>query len=100
MDHWGNENPASPVNKLWEGKSGMQGFVDTLLGTQDVLEHDVHEFFTPENKVAVTGFFKGRVKETGKEYSSNWVQVWTIENGSAKAWEQYFNFTAEAVAYQ
>jgi ketosteroid isomerase-like protein len=100
MDHRGNENPESPVNKLWEGKSGMQEFFDTLLGTQDVIEHDVHEFFTSNNKVAVTGFFKGCVKETGKEYSSNWVQVWTIENGLAKTWKLYFNFTAEALAYQ
>jgi len=100
FDHRGNDNPESPINKLWEGKSGTQSFFDTLLDTQDVLEHDVHEFFTSENKVAVTGFYKGRVKKTGKEFASNWAQVWTIENGLAKAWKFYFNFTAEALAYK
>ena len=60
----------------------------------------MHEFFTSENKVAVTGFYKGRVKETGKEFASNWAQVWEFENGLAKAWNLYFNFTAEALAYK
>ena len=100
FDHRGNENPESPINKLWEGKSGTQSFFDTLSDTQDVLAHDVHEFFTSENKVAVTGFYKGRVKKTGKEFASNWAQVWEFENGLAKAWKLYFNFTAEALAYK
>ena len=100
FDHRGNENPESPINKLWEGKSGTQSFFDTLSDTQDVLEFEVREFFTSENKVAVTGFYKGRVKKTGKEFASNWAQVWEIENGLAKAWNLYFNFTAEALAYK
>ena len=100
FDHRGNENPESPINKLWEGKSGTQSFFDTLSATQDVLEFDVHEFFTSGNKVAVTGFYKGRVKKTGKEFASNWAQVWEVENGLAKAWNLYFNFTAEALAYK
>ena len=100
FDHRGNENPESPINKLWEGKSGAQSFFETLSDTQDVLEHDVHEFFTSENKVAVTGFYKGRVKKTGKEFSTNWAQVWEFENGLAKAWKLTFDFTAEALAYK
>ena len=100
FDHRGDENPESPINKLFEGKSGLQEFFDTLLGTQDVLDHDVHEFFTSGDKVAVVGFYKGHVKETGKTFSSNWAQVWTIEEGLAKAWKIYWNFMAEALAYQ
>ena len=100
-DHGGNDyTPESPINKLWEGKSGAQSFFETLSDTQDVLAHDVHEFFTSENKVAVTGFYKGRVKKTGKEFSSDWAQVWEFENGLAKAWKLTFNFTAEALAYK
>tara|TARA_Y100000588_G_C13455204_1_gene585850 strand:+ start:47 stop:451 length:405 start_codon:yes stop_codon:yes gene_type:complete len=100
FDHRGNENPESPINKLFVGKSGLQEFFDTLLATQDILDHDVHEFFTAGDKVAVVGFYKGHVKETGKTFSSNWAQVWTIEEGLAKAWKIYWNFTAEALAYQ
>ena len=100
FDHRGNENPESPINKLFEGKSGVQEFFDTLSNTQDVLAHDVHDFFTSGEKVAVVGFYKGRVKATGKEFSSNWAQVWTMKDGLAKAWKLYFNFTAEALAYQ
>ena len=100
FDHRGNENPESPINKLFVGKSSLQEFFDTLLATQDILDHDVHEFFTAGDKVAVVGFYKGHVKETGKTFSSNWAQVWTIEEGLAKAWKIYWNFTAEALAYQ
>ena len=100
FDHRGANAPDFPINKLFEGKSGVQEFFDTLSNTQDVLAHDVHDFFTSGEKVAVVGFYKGRVKATGKEFSSNWAQVWTIEKGLAKAWKIYWNFTAEALAYQ
>ena len=99
FDHRGDENPESPINKLFEGKSGVQEFFDTLSNTQDVLAHDVHDFFTSGEKVAVVGFYKGRVKATGKEFSSNWAQVWTIKDGLAKAWKLYFNFTILSVTY-
>ena len=100
FDHRGNENPESPINKLFQGKDGVQEFVDTVLSTQDVLAHDVHDFFTSGDKVALFGFYKGRVKATGKEFASNWAQIWTMKDGLAIAWKLYFNFTAEALAYQ
>jgi ketosteroid isomerase-like protein len=45
------------------------------------LAHDVHEFFTSGDKVAVFGFYKGRVRAIGKEFSSNWAKVWTMKDG-------------------
>ena len=71
FDHRGDENPESPINKLFEGKSGVQEFIDTIFGTQEILAHDVHEFFPSGDNVAVVGFFKTRVKATSKEFSTN-----------------------------
>ena len=53
----------------------------------------MHEFFTSGDKVAVFGFYKGRVRATGKEFSSNWAKVWTMKDGLATARKLYFNFT-------
>ena len=57
-------------------------------------------FFTSGDKVVVFGFYKGRVRAIGKEFSSNWAKVWTMKDGLATARKLYFNFTAEALAYQ
>ena len=71
FDHRGADAPDFPINKLFEGKNSVQEFIDTIFGTQEILAHDVHEFFPSGDKVAVVGFFKTRVKATSKEFSTN-----------------------------
>ena len=100
FDHRGADAPDFPINKLFEGKSGVQEFIDTIFDTQEILAHDVHEFFPSGDKVAVVGFFKTRVKATSKEFSTNWAQVWTIKDGLVTAWRVIFDSTAAALAYQ
>ena len=82
MDHRSIGSPDYPINKVFRGKSGMR------------------EFFASGDKVAVTGFFRARVKATNKEFSSDWAQVWKIKQGLATEWKLYFDFTAEALAYR
>ena len=62
FDHRGNENPESPINKLFQGKDGVQEFVDTVLSTQDVLAHDVHDFLHLVIKLLDLDFIKGSVR--------------------------------------
>ena len=99
-DHRGNENPECPINKLFEGRKGGQKFIETVETTQEVIAHEAHEFFASGDRVATFGYFKSRVTVTGKEFSSNWAQVFTIEDGLVTNWKLYFNFTAAALAYQ
>ena len=100
MDHRGIGSPDYPMNKVFRGKSGMREFVNLIFDTEEVLDHEVREFFASGDKVAVTGFFRARVKATNKEFSSDWAQVWTTKQGLATEWKLYFDFTAEALAYR
>ena len=99
-DHRAAGAPDSPMNREFHGKEGVVAFFKTIEETQEVLEHDVIDFIASDNKVVATGFFRARVKATGKEISSDWAQVWTIRDGLVSAWKVYFDATADALAFQ
>jgi ketosteroid isomerase-like protein len=99
-DHRGIGAPDSPKNKLFHGKIGVKTFFDTVSNTQEVLDHDVTDFIASGDKVVAIGFFRARVKETGKEVASDWAQMWTIRDGLVFAWKGFADFTADALAFQ
>ena len=99
-DHRGLGAPDSPKNKLFHGKDGVQVFFKTVGHTQEVLEHGVTDYVASSDQVVAIGFFRARVKATGKEVASDWAQVWTVKDGLITAWKAYADFTADAIAFQ
>ena len=75
-------------------------FFKTVEDTQEVLDHGVTDYVASSDKVVATGFFRARVKATGKEVVSDWAQVWTVKDGLITAWKAYADFTANAIAFQ
>tara|TARA_B100001115_G_scaffold159542_1_gene133392 strand:+ start:457 stop:861 length:405 start_codon:yes stop_codon:yes gene_type:complete len=99
-DHRAAGAPDSPMNKEFHGKEGVVAFFKTIKETQEVLDHDVIDFVASDDKVVATGFFRARVKATGKEISSNWAHVWTMREGLVSAFKVYYDATAVALAFQ
>ena len=54
-------------NKVFHRREGVAEFFKTIEDTQDVLDHDVINFIASGDKVVSIGFFRARVKQTGKE---------------------------------
>ena len=67
---------------------------------QEILEHDVTDFIASGDKVVAVGFIRARVKKTGNEVASDWVQIWTLRDGLVCAWKVFADFTADAIAFQ
>ena len=96
-DHRGP--PGAPISQLYERKEGVAKFFEELFATQELLTFEPHEFFGEGNRVVVLGSHRFRVKETGKEWESEFAATWTVENGLITRWRPIHDLTAEAMAH-
>jgi len=96
-DHRGP--PGAPISQLYVGKEGVAKFFQDIFATQEFLEFEPHEFFGDGNRVVVLGFHRFRVKETGKEWQSEFAATWTVEDGLITRWRPIHDLTAEAEAH-
>jgi len=97
-DHRGP--PGAPISQLYVGKVGVEEFFTTINATQEFLEFEPHEFFGSGNRVVALGFHRFRVKETGKEWESEFAHSYTVEDGLVTSWRPIHDFTAEAEAHR
>ena len=97
-DHRGP--PGVPFSKLYVGKAGVEEFFTTMDATQEFLEFVPKEFIGSGNRVVALGFHRYRVKETGKEWESEFAHAYTVEDGHVTSWRPIHDMTAEAMAYQ
>jgi ketosteroid isomerase-like protein len=82
------------------GRNGVKDFFATLARDQEVLEFEPRESLAQGDKVVSLGHYKWRVKETGREYESDFVHVFTIRDGKIVAFREHFDTAVVAVAYQ
>jgi ketosteroid isomerase-like protein len=82
------------------GRDGVGDFFATLARDQDVIEFSPGEFVTQGDKVVSLGHYKWRVKETGREFESDFVHVYTIRDGKIAVFREYVDTAAVAAAYQ
>ena len=97
---WDHRGPASPINNLYKGKTGVTEFLATLSTTQEVLEFEPRDFFANEDQVVALGHFRFKVIETEREWASDFAMVFTLKEGLVTHWRPIFDYTSEAMAYQ
>jgi ketosteroid isomerase-like protein len=82
------------------GRDGVKDFFETVARDQEVLEFDPREFVAQGDKVVSLGNYKWRVKNTGREFASDFVHIFTIRNGKIVAFREHFDTAVVAAAYQ
>jgi len=82
------------------GRDGVKEFFATLARDQDVLEFEPREFVAEGDKVVSLGDYRWRVKDTGREYASDFVHVFTVRDGKIVAFREHFDSAVVARAYQ
>jgi len=97
-DHRGPPGP--PLSHLFEGRERIAEFFRILDDTQETLSFEPKEFFGAGNRVVVLGNHRFRIKETGKEWESDFAMKFTVEDGLITHWRPIHDMTAEAEAYQ
>lgn len=81
-------------------RDGVTEFFATLARDQDVIEFEPREFVAQGDKVISLGHYRWRVKDTGREFASDFVHVFTIREGKIVAFREHFDSAAIAAAYQ
>jgi|ERR1700682_1781458 len=82
------------------GRDDVRDFFATVARDQEVLEFEPLEAVAQGDKVVSLGHYKWRVKETGREFESDFVHVFTIRAGKIVAFREHFDSAVVAAAYQ
>lgn len=93
--HPGNPNQI-PFAGKFEGKAGVSRFFEIAFEQIDVLEQNIKSLIDGGDKVIVLGYEHMRVKNTGREYKSNWIHMYTLADGKIVGFEEFID-TAELV---
>ena len=82
------------------GKDGLFEFFATVTRDQQAIEFEPREFVAQNDKVVVLGHYRWRVRETGREFESDFVHVFTVRDGKFAAFREHFDTAAAAAAYR
>ena len=83
----------------WQGRDGVGQFFRIVSEVQDVVEFEPEEYIAQGNKVVVPGRFTMRIKATGRNVSSAWAHVWTLENGQITRFYEYVDTAVVSSAH-
>lgn len=86
--------PEVPLSGIYRGKVQIAGFFLNLAANLDYTRFDVDEYVAHENEVVVVGSYQARIKSTGKICSSDFVSIFTIDNGKIVRYETYHDTAA------
>lgn len=84
-------------------KNGSQAVVESFQVVEtlvEMLDFTQYEFIALGETVVVLGSEKVRVKATGKEWYTDWVHIYTIENGKIARQREFFDTAAIAAAFK
>ena len=82
------------------GRDGVVEFFATVARDQEVIEFEPREFVAQNDKVVVFGHYRWRVRNTGREFESDFVHVFTIRDGKIAAFREHFDTAVAAAAYR
>ena len=92
--------PGIPFAGRRRGKAGAAEFFRLLAQTDEVLHFEPREFFAKGDKVVVLGGYRARARATGKIVDSDWVHVFTVQDGTVAGWVEYCDTAAISAAYR
>lgn len=90
----------STCGGAWSGQDGVGKFFGALVADEDITEFEPREFISEGERVVVLGRSTATVRATGKTYETDWVHVFTVENGAVTKFHEFFDNAAATRAYQ
>lgn len=89
-----------PLAGKRNGREAVREFFAIVARDQDVLAFEPREFIAQGDKVVSLGNYRWRVKETDREYGSDFVHIFTVRDGKIVAFREHFDTATVAAAYQ
>src|SRR5207247_9133202 len=94
------EVPGVPLAGKRNGREAVREFFAIVARDQDVLDFEPREAVAQGDKVISLGDYRWRVKETGREFASDFIHVFTVGNGKIIGFREHFDTAVVAAAYQ
>ena len=89
-----------PISGKRTGRAAVREFFSMVARDQDVLSFEPREFVAQGDKVVSLGDYQWRVKDTDREFASDFVHIFTVRDGKIVAFREHFDSAVVALAYQ
>ncbi|MDQ3633211.1 MAG: nuclear transport factor 2 family protein [Aridibacter sp.] len=90
----------SPFESVTNGRENVREFFGTLGKTEEFTSFEPKEFITEGNKVVVLGHSSGKIITTGRNFETDWVHIFTVNDGKITNFLEFFDTAAMENAYQ
>jgi len=84
----------------WQGHEGVGNFFGALVADEEITLFEPREFISEGNKVVVLGRSASNVKSTGRSYETDWVHIFTVNDGKITVFHEFFDNAAATRAFQ
>ena len=91
---------AVPYGGSYAGKQGVEQFFTRLGQACDIKKFEPRDFVAQGNNVLVVGYEEGIARPTGRSYQTEWVHVFTIQDGKVVRFREFADSYAVAMAFQ
>jgi ketosteroid isomerase-like protein len=88
-----------PYTGTRNGHAGAAEFFSLMAQCEDTLQFEPRDFIAQGDHVVVRGQYAGRVKETGREYTTFFIHVFTVRDGKIVSFDEYTDTAAIAAAF-
>lgn len=88
-----------PYTGTRNGHAGAAEFFSLMAQCEDTLQFEPRDFIAQGDHVVVRGQYAGRAKETGREYETYFIHVFTVRNGKIVSFDEYTDTAAIATAF-
>jgi uncharacterized protein len=89
----------APYTGTRSGHVGAAEFFSLMAQCEDTLQFEPRDFIAQGDQVVVRGQYAARAKETGREYSTYFIQMFTVREGKITSFEEYTDTAAIANAF-
>ena len=90
----------SPFANRYDGREAVGQFFALMDEVEDFSHFEPREFIAQGDKVVVLGSLASTVKDTGREYKTDWVHIFTVRDGQVTAFNEFFDTAAISKAFQ
>jgi uncharacterized protein len=96
--------PPQVENAPWagprRGRDSVREFFSILGENEEFSDFTPTEFIAQGDKVVVLGRAAAKVVPTGRNYSSEWVHIFTLKDGKITTFKEFMDTHAATLAYQ
>lgn len=83
-----------------QGHAEVDNFFVALVTDEDITLFEPIEFIDGGEKIVVLGRSASNVKSTGKSYETDWVHIFTVNDGKITNFVEFFDNAAATRAFQ